>query len=123
MKISAVLLPLAFLAGCSAPDRSAPATDATAAPAVTEAAPASSSATEAPSAASATATGLVESVDVAGKTVTIATDVVETFKWPAMTMTYQAPDIDLSTIQQGDKVSFDLTAVGMDGTITSITRQ
>ncbi|HEY5613575.1 MAG TPA: copper-binding protein, partial [Lysobacter sp.] len=63
------------------------------------------------------------SVDAAAKTVTIAHEAVESLKWPAMTMTFQAPDIDLSTIKAGDKVSFEVTAVGMDGTITSITRQ
>jgi len=38
-------------------------------------------------------------------------------------MTFKAPDVDLSAIKQGDQVSFEFTSVGMDGTITSITRQ
>ncbi|HEY5612202.1 MAG TPA: copper-binding protein [Lysobacter sp.] len=127
MKIAIALLPLVLLAGCSAPDSTAPTTDATPAPAATEPAPAAPAApapvAESPAAATGSATGVVESVDAAAKTVTIAHEAVESLKWPAMTMTFQAPDIDLSTIKAGDKVSFEVTAVGMDGTITSITRQ
>lgn len=126
MKISIVLLPLILLVGCSAPDSSAPATDTTPAPApvAAEAAPvAAAPAVESPALVTASASGVVESVDATAKTVTIATDAVASLKWPAMTMTYQAPNVDLDTIKQGDKVSFELTAVGMDGTIFSITRQ
>ena len=127
MKIAIVLLPLVLLAGCSAPDNTAPATDATAAPGVTEPAPPAPAVTapaaDSPAAATGSATGVVESVDAAAKTVTIAHEAVESLQWPAMTMTFQAPGVDLSTIKAGDKVSFEVTAVGMDGTITSITRQ
>lgn len=130
MKIALALLPLVLLAGCSSPDSATP-TPAT--PAATPAASAEAPAASVPAPAAApvaesasvsgTATGVVESVDTAAKTVTIATDAVESMEWPAMTMTYQAPDIDLGSIKAGDKVSFGVTAVGMDGTITSITRQ
>ena len=127
MKIAIVLLPLVLLAGCSAPDSSAPTTDATPAPAVTEPAPPAPAApaveSSATATATATATGVVESVDAAAKTVTINHEAVDSLEWPAMTMTFQAPDIDLSTVKAGDKVSFEVTAVGMDGTVTSITRK
>lgn len=123
MKITTVLFPLVLLAGCSAPDSSAPTTDATPAPVATEGAPAAAPAVESPGIATASANGVVESVDAAAKTVTIAHGAVESLEWPAMTMTFQAPDSDLSALKQGDKVSFEFTSVGMDGTITSITRQ
>lgn len=125
MKIATVLLPFVMLAGCSAPDSSAPVSDSTPAaaeptpPAVAVPAPAA----ESPAAATGSASGVVESVDAAAKTVTIAHEAVESLEWPAMTMTFQAPDIDLSTIKAGDKVSFEVRAVGMDGTVTSITRR
>lgn len=129
MKIAIALLPLVLLAGCSSPDSATPtpATPAATPAASTEApaapAPAAAPVAESPATVTGTATGVVESVDTTAKTVTIATDAVESLEWPAMTMTYQAPDIDLSTVKAGDKVSFGVTAVGMDGTITSITRQ
>lgn len=131
MKIAFALLPLVLLAGCSSPDSTSATPEATppaptSAPAPSASAPAPAVAApvvEPPSTVTGSASGVVESVDAAARTVTIATDAVESLKWPAMTMTYQAPDIDLSTIKPGDKVSFELTAVGMDGTVTSITRQ
>ena len=124
MKITTVLFPFVLLAGCSAPDSSAPTTDATPAPVATEAAPAAAApAVESPAIATASGNGVVESVDAAAKTVTIAHGAVESLEWPAMTMTFQAPDSDLSALKQGDKVSFEFTSVGMDGTITSITHQ
>jgi len=62
------------------------------------------------------------SVDVAAGTVTIAHGAVDSLKWPPMTMTFKAPDIDLSAFKQGDQVAFEFSAEGMDGTISSITR-
>lgn len=130
MKIVSVLLPLALLAACSSPDTASQTTGVTPAP---DAAPAEPTPTPAPavgapavepaSSASASASGVVESVDAAAKTVTIAHEAVKSLEWPAMTMTFQAPTVDLGTIKQGDKVSFEFTAVDMDGTITSITRK
>jgi Cu(I)/Ag(I) efflux system protein CusF len=55
--------------------------------------------------------------------VTIAHDPVEALGWPEMTMTFAAPGVDLSSIKPGDAVSFELTANGMDGTITAISKQ
>ena len=127
MKIAIALLPLVLLAGCSAPDSTAPTIDAAPTASVTEPAPPAPApaapAVEASAAATGSATGVVESVDAAAKTVTINHEAVDSLEWPPMTMTFQAPDIDLGTIKAGDKVSFEVTAVGMDGTITSITRQ
>ncbi|MHB8911358.1 MAG: copper-binding protein [Lysobacter sp.] len=133
MKIAAVLLPIVLLAGCSSPDSTSPSTATAPAPAESAPTPApagsapapaaAAPAVESPATATASASGVVESVDASAKSVTIATDAVEALKWPAMTMTYRAPDIDLSTIKQGDKVSFEFTAVGMDGTISSIARR
>jgi Cu(I)/Ag(I) efflux system periplasmic protein CusF len=44
-----------------------------------------------PDATTASASGVVEAVDVAAKTITTAHEPVDTLKWPAMTMTFQAP--------------------------------
>ena len=74
-------------------------------------------------ATTASATGTVQSVDASAGTVTIDHGPVEALQWPAMTMTFQAPDVDLAAIEKGDQVSFEFTSTGMDGTITSITEQ
>ena len=71
----------------------------------------------------ASATGVVESIDLAAKKVTIAHGAVEALKWPAMTMSFHAPEIDLTTLKPGDRVTFEFTSSGMDGTITRIERQ
>ena len=71
----------------------------------------------------ASATGVVQSMDAAAHTVTIAHGPVEALAWPAMTMTFQAPDVDLAAIKVGDNVAFEFTSTGMDGTIVSITKQ
>ena len=122
MRTTILLLALGLLAGCSSPtdDQNAtpPGTADSAAPA-TPAAPE----TPAPAATTATtnsASGIVETVDPTAKTVTIAHGAVAELQWPAMTMTFQAPSVDLSTIEPGDQVSFEFTSSGMDGTITSI---
>jgi Cu(I)/Ag(I) efflux system protein CusF len=65
----------------------------------------------------------VQSLDAAAHTVTIAHDPVDALGWPGMTMTFPAPGVDLSAIKPGDAVSFELTATGMDGTITAISKQ
>ena len=74
-------------------------------------------------ATTASATGTVQSVDASAGTVTIDHGPVEALQWPAMTMTFRAPDVDLAAIEKGDQVSFEFTSTGMDGTITSITEQ
>src|SRR3546814_20352932 len=69
----------------------------------------------------AAATGTVQSVDASAGTVTIDHGPVDALRWPAMTMTFQAPDVELGASEKGDQVSFEFTSTGMDGTITSIT--
>lgn len=118
MKTSVLPIALTLLVACSSPSSDAPPpAAATPAPAtVTE------PTTEMPAAVAA-ATGVVDAVDVSAKTVTISHGPVESLKWPAMTMTFKAPNADLSALKQGDQVDFEFTSTGMDGTITTITRK
>ena len=120
MKAPSLYLIFLLMAGCSRPTGEAPTPDATETvmPSNSTDTPAASRATS-----TASATGVVEAVDSAAKTVTIAHGPVASLQWPAMTMTFKAPDVDLSSLKQGDHVSFEFTASGMDGTITTITRQ
>ena len=115
-----ILLIFGLLAGCSRPTGQEPTQGAT-----DTGTP--SGAGDVPAAASETstfsATGVVKAVDPAGKTVTIAQDPVAALQWQAMTMTFDVPDADLSSLRQGDRVSFEFALVGMEGTITTITRQ
>jgi Cu(I)/Ag(I) efflux system protein CusF len=121
MKAFAPLCVALFLAGCNAapeaPTATAPAATPAAAPAPAPDAPAAQESKQA------TATGVVQSIDATAQTVTIAHDPVEALGWPEMTMTFPAPGVDLSSIKAGDAVRFDLTAKGMDGTITAISKQ
>jgi Cu(I)/Ag(I) efflux system protein CusF len=120
MNAPSLFLVLGLLAGCSPPTGEAPTPDASEKVTTPNSAdtPAASSV-----ASTASATGVVEAVDLAAKTVTIAHGPVAPLQWPAMTMTFKAPDADLSSLKQGDHVSFEFTSTGMDGTITTITRQ
>jgi Cu(I)/Ag(I) efflux system protein CusF len=102
---SPLLLALTLLAGCSAPSESSVTADIS------------------PGATTAAASGVVEAVDVAGRAITIAHGPVDALKWPAMTMTFQALDADLGSIKPGDHVAFEFRSTGMNGTITTITRQ
>jgi Cu(I)/Ag(I) efflux system protein CusF len=119
----APFLALALITGCSAaPDAPAPAANPPA-PAPVAAEPAPPAATPmATEAKRASATGVVQSVDVAAHSLVIAHGPVESLGWPEMTMTFQAPDVDLSTIKAGDSVTFEFTSTGMDGTIESISK-
>jgi Cu(I)/Ag(I) efflux system protein CusF len=113
------ILAVALIAGCQpAPEAPAPAT-ATPAPA---AAPAVAP-TSASEAKRASASGVVQSVDVPAHTLVIAHGPVESLGWPAMTMNFKAPDVDLSQIKAGDEVNFEFTTTGMDGTIVSISKR
>ncbi len=64
--------------------------------------------------------GTIQEIDATAHTVTIAHGAVDALKWPAMTMTFKAPGVDLGALKPGDRVGFEFTASGMDGTITSI---
>lgn len=68
----------------------------------------------------ASATGTIEAIDPAARTITIAHGPVPELEWPAMTMTFQAPGIDLASFKPGDRVAFDLSASGMKATVTTI---
>ena len=123
MKRLAFLLAVLIVAGCNrAPEPAAPAAE-TPAPATTEPTP---PATPPPAPAEtkrATATGVVNSIDLTAKTITIAHGPVDALGWPGMTMAFQAPNTDLSTFKAGDNVSFEFDSSGMDGTIVTITKQ
>jgi Cu(I)/Ag(I) efflux system protein CusF len=123
MKRLVLLLAVLIVAACNrAPEPASPAAEAPA-PAAAEPAP---PATPPPAPAEikrATATGVVESIDATAKTITIAHGPVDALGWPGMTMSFQAPNTDLSTFKAGDNVSFEFDSSGMDGTIVSITKQ
>lgn len=68
----------------------------------------------------ASATGTVEAIDLAARTITIAHGPVPELGWPAMTMTFKAPDIALARFKPGDEIAFDLSASGMAATVTAI---
>jgi Cu(I)/Ag(I) efflux system protein CusF len=113
MKTSMLALTLA-LAACSPADQpAAPETDRASTTATSEKA----------GATSASAEGVVESVDAAMHTITIAHGPVPALDWPSMTMTFQAPGVDLSGLERGDRIAFDFLANGMNATITSIERR
>ena len=68
----------------------------------------------------ASATGTIEAIDPAARTITIAHGPVPELEWPAMTMTFQAPGVDLSGFEQGDRISFEFSASGMAATVTAL---
>ena len=121
MKSFVPLCAALFLAGCNAapeaPTATAPVATPAAAPAPEPAAPPAQESRQA------TATGVVQSIDATAQTLTIAHDRVDALGWPEMTMTFAAPGVDLSSLKAGDAVKFELTAKGMAGTITAISKQ
>lgn len=116
MKNVTIFLAIGLLAACSSPTDEQTGQSGT----MTPTAPAAPTAKPATSAST---TGVITAVDPAAKTITIAHEPVPELQWPAMTMTFQAPDADLTAIKPGDQVSFEFTSAGMNGTITSLTHQ
>jgi Cu/Ag efflux protein CusF len=119
MRVLPLLLVSGLLAACSSPSDEANGPTA----AQPTSPPTSASIGETPDSTIASASGVVEAVDAEAKTITIAHGPVEALKWPAMTMTFQAPDVDLTSIKQGDRVVFEFTSTGMKAKITKIARQ
>ncbi len=122
MKTSMLVLTLA-LAACSPSDQPAtPQADraSASAPAPAQMPAASDGKAMEATAKHASATGTIESIDVTAKTLTIAHGPVPELGWPAMTMTFQAPDVDLASYTLGDRIAFDLSVIGMKAKITSI---
>ncbi len=107
------LMAAAPLSACSAPsDQVNPTASPTATP------------TPAPTMAKhASATGTIEAIDPAARTITIAHGPVPELAWPAMTMTFQAPDVALADFKPGDQVAFELSASGMTATVTALKGQ
>ena len=75
--------------------------------------------TTAPAATNQT-TGVIKAIDAKGGTVTLSHEPVPALKWPAMTMPFHISPELARGISVGQKVNFEFTAKGMDGTITKI---
>ena len=120
MKTLSLCASLALLAACS-PATESPAPTAQVAAPAPSAAPAPAPA--AMPARTADASGVIDSLDTAAGTVTITHGPVPALDWPGMTMTFQAPGVDLTGLQAGDPVAFQFTSTGMNGTIVSIRKQ
>ena len=67
-----------------------------------------------------TASGVVTAIDAPNGTITIDHGPVEALNWPAATMTFRAPSVDLHAIKREDRVRFQPTA---DGRITGVERE
>jgi Cu(I)/Ag(I) efflux system protein CusF len=66
------------------------------------------------------AVGVVKALDAAKGTVTIAHEPVPALQWSAMTMPFTLSAELAKGVQVGQKVNFEFTAKGMNGTITKI---
>ena len=75
--------------------------------------------TTAPAATNQT-TGVIKAIDAKSGTVTLAHEPVPAIKWPAMTMPFHISPELARGISVGQRVKFEFTAKGMDGTITKI---
>jgi Cu(I)/Ag(I) efflux system periplasmic protein CusF len=65
--------------------------------------------------------GVVKGLDAAKGTITLSHEPVPAINWPAMTMGFKISKELAATVKPGDKVNFEFTTKGMDGTITKIT--
>jgi len=63
-------------------------------------------------------TGVIKALDVGS--VTLAHEAVPSLKWPGMTMAFKITPEQAKGLKVGQKVEFEFTASGMDGTITKI---
>ena len=123
MKTPSLIIALALAAACTPQDEDRSAGTEATAPVETPASapPAEPDAT--PASATASGSGEVASVDPVAGTITIDHAPIDALEWPAMTMTFAAPGVDLGSIKQGDKVRFELRQTGaMEATVTSISR-
>ena len=75
--------------------------------------------TTAPAATNQT-TGVIKAIDAKSGTVTLSHEPVPAIKWPAMTMPFHISPELARGISVGQRVKFEFTAKGMDGTITKI---
>lgn len=67
-----------------------------------------------------TAVGRIDAIDLQTRTITISHGAVPALEWPAMTMTFQAPDTDLEQFSPGDEIEFEFEARGMVARIQRI---
>ena len=65
-------------------------------------------------------TAVIKAIDAVNGTVTLSHEPVPALKWPAMTMPFHISPELARGISVGQKVKFEFTAKGMDGTITKI---
>ena len=68
------------------------------------------------------AVGVVKAVDDIKGTITLSHEPVPSLKWPAMTMAFKAGKDQIRGVKAGDRVNFEFVAMGMDATITSISK-
>lgn len=64
--------------------------------------------------------GVVKSVDPDQGTITLAHEAIPALEWPAMTMRFKIDRQLAATVKPGQRVSFELAAGGMGGTIKKI---
>jgi Cu(I)/Ag(I) efflux system protein CusF len=64
--------------------------------------------------------GVVKAIDAAKGLVTLAHEPVPALQWPAMTMPFTISPELAKGIQVGQRVNFEFTAKGMNGTVTKI---
>ena len=68
----------------------------------------------------ASASGIVESVDAGAGKITLAHGPIDALGWPAMTMGFKATPEQIASVRPGQSVRFEFTAEGMAATITRI---
>jgi Cu(I)/Ag(I) efflux system protein CusF len=84
-------------------------------------APRASSASPATDEATYHGSAVIKSLDAAKGTVTLSHDPVKALNWPAMTMPFHIDPQLSKGLKAGQRVEFEFTAKGMDGTVRKIT--